>query len=92
MPNYSNNMRGFGNRSGNNRYVIPETCNCQNGNHQTENRSRCDRSRSADMPLAMAYIPWQKWQDIYDAEKALQRGTIFEELDMPFERRGGCRR
>ena len=21
------------------------------------------------MPLAMAYVPWQKWQHIYDAEK-----------------------
>lgn len=43
----------------------------------------------AGMPLAMAYVPWQMWRKIYDAEKALCQGTIFEELDKPFQGRGG---
>ncbi len=54
---------------------------------------RTDRSASCElqgMPLAMAYVPWQKWQKIYEAEKALCRGTIFEELDKPFRGIGGC--
>lgn len=42
------------------------------------------------MPLAMAYVPWQEWQNIYDAEKGFCRGTIFEELDKPFCGIGGC--
>ena len=42
------------------------------------------------MPLAMAYVPWQKWQNIYDAEKGFCRGTIFQELDLPFFGVGGC--
>jgi len=45
-----------------------------------------------DKALAMAYVPWQTWRDIYDVEKALQRGTIFCELDKPFLGKGGMRR
>ena len=43
-------------------------------------------------PLGMAYVPWQKWKDIYDVEKALCVGTIFCELDMPFHGKGGVLR
>ena len=42
--------------------------------------------------LAMAYVPWQTWQEIYDVEKALQRGTIFCQLDKPFSGKGGVKR
>lgn len=42
------------------------------------------------MPLAMAYVPWQKWQNIYDAEKGFCNGTIFQELNLPFFGVGGC--
>ena len=38
----------------------------------------------ASMPLAMAYVPWQKWQNIYKPENALCAGTIFQELDLDF--------
>ena len=37
-------------------------------------------------PLAMAYVPWQQWKTPYDPAKGLSRGTIFEELDLPFEK------
>jgi len=42
------------------------------------------------MPVAMAYVPWQDWRDIYPARKSLCQGTIFEELDKPFLGKGGC--
>ena len=42
------------------------------------------------MPIAMAYVPWQKWCDLYDAEKGFAKGTIFQELDKPFKWMGGC--
>lgn len=42
------------------------------------------------LPIAMAYVPWQEFRDLYPAEKALFRGTIFEELDKPFSGKGGC--
>lgn len=34
--------------------------------------------------LAMAYVPVQQWQDIYEPEVALARGTLFAQLDKPF--------
>lgn len=42
------------------------------------------------MPLAMAYVPWQEWCSLYEADKGFLRGTIFEELDKPFRGIGGC--
>lgn len=51
----------------------------------------CDRDDVLDgMPIAMAYVPWQNWNHIYESGKGFQRGTIFEELDLPFRGRGGC--
>lgn len=41
------------------------------------------------MPLAMAYVPWQTWGEIYDVCEGFQTGTIFEELNKPFLGRGG---
>lgn len=35
-------------------------------------------------PLAMAYVPWQRFGQTYDLSKALCAGTIFPELDKPF--------
>ena len=36
------------------------------------------------LPLAMGYVPMQKWQQLYAPEEALKRGTLFKELDLPF--------
>ena len=36
------------------------------------------------LPIAMAYVPYQRWCGTYDACRALERGTIFPELDLPF--------
>ena len=46
------------------------------------------------MALAMAYVPWQRWQETYPLEEGFHRGTIFPELDLPFEgkRKGGMHR
>ncbi len=37
-----------------------------------------------DLPLAMAYVPIQSWGDTYSPCKALCRGTLFPQLDLPF--------
>jgi hypothetical protein len=37
-----------------------------------------------ELPLAMAYVPIQSWGDTYAPCKALTRGTLFPQLDMPF--------
>lgn len=40
-----------------------------------------------DFPLAMVYSPIQEWRNVYDEKKGFSRGTIFAELDKPFEGR-----
>ncbi len=35
-------------------------------------------------PVAMVYAPIQHFDRIFDLDTALYRGTIFEELDLPF--------
>ena len=37
------------------------------------------------LPLAMTYTPMQQWKSTYSAAVSLARGTIFPELDLPFE-------
>lgn len=50
----------------------------------------CDRSTLPRNPvLAMAYVPFQQWSEVYSAEKGLCSGTIFPCLDLPFV---GCMR
>lgn len=52
-------------------------------NAQTENSF--DAMYLGRLPLAMAYVPFQRWGPcIYEPYRALQRGTIFPELDLPF--------
>lgn len=38
----------------------------------------------AQKPLAMAYVPWQKFENVLDAGCGLNQGTIFEDLIFPF--------
>ncbi len=42
--------------------------------------------------LAMAYVPMQSFQSLYEPCEALENGTIFSELNKPFMGwKGGCR-
>lgn len=50
------------------------------------------RDVSDNMSLAMAYVPWQTWRNLYDASKGFHCGTIFQELNMPFFGKGGMKR
>ena len=49
---------------------------------------RCDKDdidKCIDkLPLAMAYVPFQKWRKVLDASAGLAAGTIFEELYKPW--------
>ena len=42
------------------------------------------------LPLAMAYVPFQKFHMMFDHEEALSKGTIFPELWKPFCGKGGA--
>ena len=54
-----------------------------------------------DYPLASVYAPLQHFRKIYDTKTALDKGTMFSELDLPFmgasvandcsQGKGGCR-
>lgn len=52
----------------------------------------CDLSGTPldSLPIAMAYVPMQKWQRLYEPEVALERGTLFSELDLPFIGKAAC--
>ena len=39
--------------------------------------------------LAMAYVPWQRWEELFCPEEALRRGTAFPSLEKPFCWKGG---
>lgn len=42
-------------------------------------------------PIAMAYVPWQRLTSIYeDLNEGFENGTIFPELNKPFEGRRCC--
>ena len=39
---------------------------------------------SPNPALAIAYVPWQNWEEPYDADTGFERGTLFPSLDKPF--------
>ena len=65
--------------------------------YQNQNPAGCCQKKSCteelrkEFPVAMAYVPWQKFAAPYPVCKAFVRGTIFEELDKPFLGKGGYR-
>ena len=43
-----------------------------------------ERPAAVELPLAMAYVPRQRWNTVYSLEQALAEGTLFPELNKPF--------
>lgn len=41
----------------------------------------------ADLPLAMAYVPWQRFENLFNETDALRCGTIFKDLVFEFCKR-----
>ena len=52
--------------------------------------SKMDSFGKCGIMPGMTYVPWQEWGRIYPLSQALTRGTIFPDLDYPFEM-GRCR-
>jgi hypothetical protein len=72
---YEENYKESQNNSGSNN----NGGNGGNGTHETS------------AVLAMAFVPRQKWQNIYKHDSGFVRGTIFADLDKPWVgRRGGA--
>lgn len=64
---------------------------CQNDTESSSGGS-FDSMHLGSLPIAMAYVPVQQWRNVYSLKDGLERGTIFPELDLPFEGRGGMKR
>ena len=70
----------------------PEPCECRTPERRPSQPCGCRYDALEDFPIAMAYVPRQKWRNLYEPCKGFQRGTIFEDLSKPFHGRGGCNR
>ena len=55
---------------------------------QCDKCEHCDKDNNGnkldELPLAMAYVPFQKWRKVCDGAAGLAAGTIFQELVLPF--------
>ena len=63
---------------------------CRQQTHMQNHRHSMDAF--GQFPIAMAYVPWQRFGQTYDLCKALRVGTIFPELDKPFCGKRGARK
>ena len=76
--------------------VESDACGCRHthGDAEWEGRSYGMSFGLIGYPAAMVYAPIQHFDHIFDLDIALSKGTIFEELDLPFEcgrkTKGGC--
>lgn len=60
---------------------------CECGINEAADNAVCvchSNTSGINMPIGMCYVPWQKWGRVYDACNALERGTLFPDLDKPF--------
>ena len=51
---------------------------------RNDNGAGAKKNTACGSSLAMVYAPYQKWQNILDADTALCKGTIFAGLVKPF--------
>lgn len=71
-------------------------CSCQTDDKRCPDKS-CPMGKfepfdkTDGLALAMAYVPWQCYQDTFDLRKGLHVGTIFPELCKPFCGKRGVR-
>ena len=87
MPNYRYQASNCcGNSMRNVSLSVPSGSSCH------EHACSDNTSNISMQVLAMAYVPIQKFQCLYDPPKGLHAGTIFAELDKPFLGTGGVLR
>lgn len=89
MPNYRYNTSDCTRRSNCGRQPAPAASVCPAPARPACCDDRAEYDEFNGLPIAMAYVPWQQWRAIYEVEKGFHRGTIFEELDKPFQGMGG---
>ena len=67
-------------------------CGCVPAQAKTPCSGKAGADPLQGMPVAMAYVPWQEWGGLYAPRQGFCCGTIFEDLNKPFQGTGGCRR
>ena len=71
-------------------------CSCGMGNSTAGRQGMCRQQEnlwdmSVDkLPLAMGYVPMQRFGKTYDLRTGLRAGTIFPDLHKPFCGKGGA--
>ena len=67
------------------RYAVRDSANATYGGAGNAHTGKAQTDLKLPMAtsLAMVYSPIQVWRDIYDTDLALERGTLFAELDKP---------
>ena len=64
---------------------------CEMERREMSNRPcEMERHNMEGISLAMAYVPWQRWGNLYQPEEGFHCGTIFKDLDLPFTGRRMC--
>lgn len=83
MARYQQSGRGgYGHLSGSGKH-FPANDGCGCSGAMNSSMEKIDQ-----YPIAMAYVPWQKYGETFDLETGFHIGTIFPELDKPFMRAG----
>jgi hypothetical protein len=66
--------------------MITLTANNDNANISPDTQQKCVEmvEMCPNLPLANAYVPFQKYNKIYPMNEGLYNGTIFPDLNMPY--------
>ncbi len=55
-----------------------------NSNKKSQSENKFNNTMLKNLPLAMAYVPFQQIEGTYSQDDALKNGTLFPNLDKPF--------
>lgn len=59
-------------------------CNCQPQSSRPAVLTPYTKQFACNQELAMAYVPWQQFGNLYEPDQALRNGTVFQDLNKPF--------
>ena len=83
------NQRGYGRMNCQQNNYLVSNCNQKIKKSQcmmdiTDHCPEVVNDPLAGMPLGMAYVPWQRFCNLYEGCEALYHGTLFKDLDLDF--------
>ncbi len=59
-------------------------CTVESMYREMKKHGECCEEDMQGKALAMAYVPWQSWRNLYEICEGFSTGTIFKELDLEF--------